>query len=91
MTNSLILFGATGDLAQRMLLPSLYGLDADDLLPARLRIVSTARSNLTEAAFLEFAAAALTRFVEPAALKSECVSRLLQRLRFVCVDAQEIS
>ena len=29
----LLLFGATGDLAQRMLLPSLYGLHADGLLP----------------------------------------------------------
>ena len=28
-----VLFGATGDLARRMLLPSLYGLDADGLLP----------------------------------------------------------
>ena len=29
----LLLFGATGDLSQRMLLPSLYGLHADGLLP----------------------------------------------------------
>ena len=28
----LLLFGATGDLAQRMLLPSLFALDADGLL-----------------------------------------------------------
>ena len=30
---TLILFGATGDLAARMLLPSLYGLHRDGLLP----------------------------------------------------------
>ena len=30
--SALLLFGATGDLARRMLLPSLYGLDADGLL-----------------------------------------------------------
>ena len=29
----LTLFGATGDLALRMLWPSLYGLEADNLLP----------------------------------------------------------
>ena len=29
----LLLFGATGDLSQRMLIPSLYGLHADSLLP----------------------------------------------------------
>ena len=31
--STLLLFGATGDLAHRMLLPSLYGLHADGLLP----------------------------------------------------------
>ena len=35
---------ATGDLAARMLLPSLYGLDSDGLLPGELRIVATART-----------------------------------------------
>ena len=41
----LLLFGATGDLAQRMLLPSLFALDADGLLAPDLKIVGTARSS----------------------------------------------
>ena len=39
----LLLFGATGDLSQRMLLPSLCALHADDLLAPDLKIVGTAR------------------------------------------------
>ena len=39
----LLLFGATGDLAQRMLLPSLCALDADGLLEPDLKVVGTAR------------------------------------------------
>ncbi|WP_445262339.1 hypothetical protein, partial [Pseudomonas sp. EA_5y_Pfl2_R50] len=46
-----MLFGATGDLAQRMLLPSLYGLHADGLLPEGLTITGTARSEHTDASF----------------------------------------
>ena len=42
----LLLFGATGDLAQRMLLPSLAALDADKLLPEGLEIIGTAREAL---------------------------------------------
>ena len=38
----LLLFGATGDLAQRMLLPSLFGLHTDGLLPDELTITGTA-------------------------------------------------
>jgi len=39
----LIIFGATGDLARRMLFPSLYFLDLDGMLPEGLRIVGAAR------------------------------------------------
>ncbi len=44
----LIMFGATGDLARRMLFPSLYFLDVDGLLPPNLRIVGAARSGHTD-------------------------------------------
>lgn len=53
MTNPgvLVIFGATGDLARRMLFPSLYFLDADQLLTSELKIVGAARSDLTDEAF----------------------------------------
>ena len=46
--STLLLFGATGDLAHRMLLPSLYGLHADGLLPENFRIICTARSEFDD-------------------------------------------
>jgi glucose-6-phosphate 1-dehydrogenase len=46
-----VIFGASGDLALRMLLPSLYFLEVDGLLPAGLRIVGTARGELDDAGF----------------------------------------
>jgi glucose-6-phosphate 1-dehydrogenase len=48
---TLILFGATGDLAQRMLFPSLYNLDCDGLLPRGFRVIGAARSALEREAF----------------------------------------
>ena len=51
----LLLFGATGDLSQRMLLPSLYGLDEDGLLPADMTITGTARTVFEDGAFRKFA------------------------------------
>ena len=41
---TLILLGGGGDLAKRMLLPSLYHLEADGLLPEGLRIVGVGRA-----------------------------------------------
>jgi glucose-6-phosphate 1-dehydrogenase len=51
ISGAFVIFGATGDLARRMLFPSLYFLDADGLLPPDLRIVGAARSALTDAEF----------------------------------------
>ena len=48
---ALVIFGATGDLAQRMLFPSLYFLDGEGLLPAELDIVGCSRRAMTDDAF----------------------------------------
>src|SRR3546814_8267253 len=46
-----VLFGATGDLAHRMIFPSLYNLFGDNLLPEDFLIVASGRSPLDDAAF----------------------------------------
>ena len=40
LADKLVLFGATGDLSQRMLLPSLCALHADGLVPEDLQIIA---------------------------------------------------
>ena len=83
---SLLLFGATGDLSRRMLMPSLYGLDGDGLLAPDLTIVGTARSDLDDAGFRKTVGDALNEFIEPDRLKSDAVERFLKRLRYVKLD-----
>ncbi len=48
---AIILFGATGDLAQRMLYPSFFFLEMDELLPLDLVIIGSSREKLTDEAF----------------------------------------
>jgi len=83
----LLLFGATGDLAQRMLLPSLYGLHADDLLPPGLTITGTARSTLSDAEYRDFAAKALDTFLPDDRKDSEAIAGFLDRLQYQPLDA----
>ena len=85
----LLLFGATGDLAQRMLLPSLYGLAADGLLPRALRIVATARSSLDTPGYRAFAAEALERFIPEERRTEAAISAFLDRLTYVPLDASD--
>ena len=49
---ALVLFGGGGDLAMRMLLPSLYFLEHDGLLPDGLKIIGAARSDETTAEYI---------------------------------------
>ena len=89
-SSALLLFGATGDLSRRMLLPSLFGLHEDGLLNPGLRIVGTARSALDDAGFREMARAALDEFL-PAERKDDSkLGGFLERLSYQPLDASNI-
>jgi glucose-6-phosphate 1-dehydrogenase len=84
--NKLLLFGATGDLAQRMLLPSLYGLHADKLLPEGLTITGAARSELDDASYRDFAKKALDEFLPDDRKDEKAIIGFLDRLFYQPVD-----
>ncbi|MBL0948950.1 glucose-6-phosphate dehydrogenase [Brevundimonas sp.] len=86
--SALILFGGGGDLALRMLLPSLYFLDHDGLLDPELKIISAARSDETRDDYI----ARVRASVEPRAKSDEAWAddtwaRLAARLDYVALDA----
>ena len=90
-SSALLLFGATGDLARRMLLPSLYALHEDGLLAEGLRIVGTARSDLDDGGFRDLAKAALDEFL-PADRKDESkLAGFLDRLGYQPLDASDMA
>ena len=84
----LLLFGATGDLARRMLLPALCALDADGLLPERLRIIGTARSEMTDGEFRNMAREALEKFL-PAERRGG-MAHFLNKLSYQALDASTL-
>ena len=85
--SNLLLFGATGDLSRRMLLPSLYALHADGLIHPALRIFCTARSALTDDAFRDMARGALCEFLPDDRKAEGLIDAFLQRLHYVTLDA----
>lgn len=58
----LAIFGASGDLTARKLIPAIYNLAADNLLPAEFHLIGFGRSPMPDAAFREAAMAALREF-----------------------------
>jgi glucose-6-phosphate 1-dehydrogenase len=59
---AIVIFGASGDLTQRKLLPALYHLHLEGLLPARFGIVGYARSQMSDEEFRDRAREACDTF-----------------------------
>ena len=83
--DAIVLFGATGDLARRMLLASLYFLDADGFLAKDFRIIATARTEMTREAFQALAHETLA--ARPEGVDAAIWTRFAARLTYVGADA----
>ena len=85
----LTIFGATGDLAQRMLLPSLYGLQGDGFLPRELRILGTARSELDREGFRQLVARSIEQRVPADERNPATLRDLLERVEYQAAAIDE--
>ncbi len=83
----LLLFGATGDLAKRMMLTSLCALAHDGLLAPGLQIVGTARSEMSDEAFRDLARSAIEEHL-PEARRGD-IGEFLSRLSYQPLDASK--
>ena len=89
-SSTLLLFGATGDLAKRMLLPSLYALHEDGLIAEDLRIFGTARSELSDDEFRDLAREALDEYLPDDRKDDGKIATFLQHLRYQPLDASTL-
>jgi len=83
----LVVFGATGDLAQRKLLPALFHRDLQGQLPQGARIIGASRRPMTPEEFRAFAKTAIDDHVATGERTAANYERFLERLDYVAVDA----
>ncbi|MER3468266.1 MAG: glucose-6-phosphate dehydrogenase, partial [Thermoflexus sp.] len=81
----LTIFGASGDLAWRKLLPALFDLHADGWLPGRWAVIGLARSPLDDVAFRARARDGVARFARRPAEDSRW-SAFAERLSYLQGD-----
>ncbi|GGE19601.1 glucose-6-phosphate 1-dehydrogenase [Gemmobacter megaterium] len=84
----LVVFGATGDLARRKILPGLYRRWLAGQIPEGSRLIGAARSAMTPGAFRAFAAQAIDEFVADDKRDAAAEAAFLARLEYVAVDAE---
>jgi glucose-6-phosphate 1-dehydrogenase len=82
-----VVFGGTGDLSERKLIPSLYHRAADGQITGPSRIIGAARGQMTTDAFRDFARKALDEHVKREHHDAAKVEEFIARLHYVSIDA----
>jgi glucose-6-phosphate 1-dehydrogenase len=83
----LVIFGGTGDLAMRKLLPALYHRERDGQITGNSRIIAASRGDLGREAYLGLVEQALQAHLAAGEFNDEDWSRLRQRIHYVRTDA----
>ena len=82
----LVIFGGTGDLARRKILPGLFRRFCSGQMPAQSRIIGAARSDLTDAAYRKDIKGALEEFLPKATRSAEGRERLSGPVCITCAS-----
>lgn len=85
----LILFGATGDLARRMLMPSLFALHADGLLPPDHEVLGIGRSALDDDGYRRLIAETLQTHLPESRKSAPAIASFVARLRYLALDVAD--
>ncbi|WP_347310135.1 glucose-6-phosphate dehydrogenase [Defluviimonas sp. SAOS-178_SWC] len=84
----LVIFGGTGDLARRKILPGLYRRFLAGQVPDSSRIIGAARGEMDDDGFRAFVAEAIGEFVSEGKRDGETLARFLGHVHYVSVDAK---
>ncbi len=85
----LVIFGGTGDLARRKILPGLYRRFLAGQIPAGSRIIGAARSDLDSDGYREIARKSITEFVHERPLDNAKINDFISILSYFRIDAME--
>ncbi|MEM8591099.1 MAG: glucose-6-phosphate dehydrogenase [Pseudomonadota bacterium] len=84
----LIIFGGTGDLARRKILPGLFRRFCAGQMPREARIIGSARADLDGAAYCQMVADAIREFGGKTLAECDDLPAFLERLDYVSTDAK---
>ncbi|MBC5810249.1 MAG: glucose-6-phosphate dehydrogenase, partial [Candidatus Eremiobacteraeota bacterium] len=87
---NIVLFGASGDLTKRMLMPALYNLRLGDVLPTNFGIIGFSRSDWSSDEFRAQMKDALDQFSRSGPAKDPMWSEFAQRVSYVSGDFDDV-
>ena len=84
-----VVFGATGDLTRRKLIPALYHRFKDGQFDEQSRIIGVSRSKWDDAQFQKVGRDAITEFVEPEYQDKKTIDRFVSTFSYVVNDVTD--
>ncbi|MDX9810850.1 MAG: glucose-6-phosphate dehydrogenase [Bacteroidales bacterium] len=85
----IVIFGASGDLSQRKLLPSLFSMYEQGMMPDRFRIIGTGRTEMGSGDFRKKMSEAVVVHSEEKEADSERLAEFIKNLSYVSFDSQD--
>ncbi|HTN63435.1 MAG TPA: glucose-6-phosphate dehydrogenase, partial [Devosia sp.] len=84
-----VVFGATGDLTKRKLIPALYHRFKDGQFDEQSHIIGVSRSKLSDADFQKLARDAITEFVEKEYQDKAVIDRFVTIFSYIASDVSD--
>jgi glucose-6-phosphate 1-dehydrogenase len=85
----LVIFGASGDLTYRKLIPSVYDLYIQDLLPERFAVLGVSRSNLSDEAFRKKIEEGIKKFANYKNSDLIILKKFLSKLYYTAINTED--
>ena len=86
---AVVIFGATGDLTRRKLMPGLFNLARQGLLPQCFRVIGISRSDLADEQFRDSVRTGLAEFASVGPSESELLESFLEDLTYIRAEAED--
>ena len=86
----IVIFGASGDLTHRKLIPALYELYRKDLLPEGFGVLGVSRTRLTDTSFRKQLAASLKEYTATDSTDTKPIETVLIRIHYLPIDTSNV-
>ncbi len=85
---AVVIFGASGDLTKRKLIPAIFDLEKQKLLPDGFAVIGVGRTELTDESFQEKMNKAIYEFADGNNEDKKVVDQFIKKLHYVSIDTQ---
>ena len=82
----MVIFGASGDLAYRKLIPAIFDLHENKLLPTHFAVLGVSRSNISDKAFREKMKKGIKQFSHYKDASDAVIDPFLAKLSYLSMD-----